>query len=234
MPLAGNEAFSSERFIVSKEIEFSGSEYYCVLCADMVNSTRTAMHITDSSKLRSFYGNFINSLSEVADIFCSKVIKIAGDSIICYFPETKGCDDMRVFRKVLECGLGMIDARCKINSKLHAETLPTVSYRISADYGRHEVVKTLGSISDVKDLISSTMNVCCKINSMAAPNSMMIGGDLYEIVKSSCPDFCFDSAGQYFTGLKNAYPVYSVSRRAQAISSRSDLACEGSLAAGYC
>jgi class 3 adenylate cyclase len=98
MPFAGNEAFSSERFTMSKEIEFSGSEYYCVLYADMVNSTRTAMRITDSAKLRSFYGTFINSLSEVASIFYSKVIKTAGVASFAIFLKPKivtTCESLR-------------------------------------------------------------------------------------------------------------------------------------------
>jgi two-component system, OmpR family, response regulator ChvI len=219
--LSEREDFPAGRFIMPNEIAFSDSKYYCVLYADMVNSTRTAMTITNSNKLRSFYGIFINSLSEIADSFYSKVIKTAGDSIVCFFPETKNCNDKLVFKKVLECGLEMIEIRCKINSKLHAQRLPTISYRISADYGKHEVVKISDYNSDVKDLIGTTMNVCSKINSMAAPNSMIIGSDLYEIVKSSCPEFCFESVGEYFTGLKNAYPLYCVSKKVRLVPSMS-------------
>lgn len=195
-----------------EKIMFSESQYYCVLYADMVDSTRTAIQITNSIKLREFYGTFINSLSEVACIFNSKVIKTAGDSVICYFPETLDCNNRQCFKKVLECGLEMIAVRCKINSTLEAEGLPAISYRVSADYGKHEVVKT-SSNSDIKDLIGTTMNMCSKINSLAAPNSMSIGGDLYEIVKSCSPEFCFETVGEYFAGLGNAYPIYAVSKR---------------------
>lgn len=195
----------------AEELTFSESEYYCVLYADMANSTRTAMLITNSGKLRAFYGAFINSLIEVASSFDSRVIKTGGDSVICYFPETRDCSNKSCFRKVLQCGLEMIAARCRINSKLQAEGLPAISYRISADYGKHEVVKAPANPA-VRDLISTTMNVCSKINSLAPANCMRIGGDLYEIVKS-CPGFCFEAAGEYMAGLKNGYPVYAVSRR---------------------
>lgn len=195
----------------SEEIMFFESEYYCVLYADMLNSTRTSTLITNSIKLRMLYGTFINSLSEVASRFNAKVIKTGGDSIICYFPKTTDCNDRLYYKNVLECGLEMSATRCKINSKLHFEGLPAISYRISADYGRHEVVRR-SSDSDVRDLISTTMNVCSKINALALPNSMIIGSDLYEITKSY-PGFCFESAGEYFVGLKNTYPVYTVSKK---------------------
>jgi hypothetical protein len=107
---------------------------------------------------------------------------------------------MRVFKKVLECGLAMIDARCKINSKLQAEAVPTISYRISADYGRHEIVKISDNNSNVKDLVSPTMNVCCKINSMAAPNSMTIGDDLYGIVSPHALNFVLTAQASILQG----------------------------------
>jgi class 3 adenylate cyclase len=193
-----------------EDVAFSDSEYYCVLYADMVNSTETAARIANSIKLRSFYCTFINSLSHVANSFGSKVIKTGGDSVICYFPETQDCKNTMCFKKVLECGLEMIAARGQINSKLHMEGMPAISYRVSADYGKHEVVRT--SNSDVRDLVSTTMNICSKINSLALPNSMRIGSDLYEIVKSY-HEFCFNSMGDYSAGLRNAYPVYAVSRK---------------------
>jgi class 3 adenylate cyclase len=198
---------------IDEDIVFSDPEYYCVLYADMVSSTETAVWITDSTKLGTFYGTFINSLSHIAGSFDSKVIKTGGDSIICYFPETRDCNNRPCFKKVLECGLEMIAARCKINSKLHLEGLPAISYRISADYGKHEVVKASSSNPAVRDLIGTTMNMCSKINSQVPHNSMGIGGDLYEIVKSSCPEFSFEGIGEYLSSLKNAYPVYSVSKR---------------------
>jgi class 3 adenylate cyclase len=192
-------------------MEFSGSEYYCVLFADMVNSTRTATTITNSEKMRAFYGIFINSLSAVAKTFDSNVIKTAGDGIICYFPETANPHSRSCFKKVLECGLEMICAHPKINAKMRMEGLPSISYRISADYGNHEIVTS--PYSDISDLFGTTMNICSKINTLASPNSMVIGGDLFEIVKSY-HEFSFRTTGEYLAGLRNAYPVYMVLRTA--------------------
>jgi CheY-like chemotaxis protein len=57
---------------------------------------------------------------------------------------------------------------------------------------------------------------------MATPNGMVIGGDLYHIIKKSsssfsddnhidCSSFDFKTAGQYsITGFKHQYPVYSL------------------------
>lgn len=198
-------------------ISFSDSRYYCVLYADMVSSTRTTLLIADSKKLRTFYCTFINSLLEVARRYDSKVIKIVGDSIICYFPKTMDYNDKSSFDKALQCGLEMLDFRFDINTKLNAEKLEPISYRISADYGRHEVVTASPSAlpspytCNVCDLMSPTMNICSKINSLAKPDTMIIGSELYEVVRNS-PYFTFRGAGEYTTGIGLPYPVYSVSR----------------------
>jgi hypothetical protein len=74
----------------------------------------------------------------------------------------------------MECGITMIAARDIINAKLKEEgELPSMYYKISADYGRVEVARSLSS-PDTDDLFGSNMNVCAKINSMASANGMVI------------------------------------------------------------
>src|SRR5688500_2741746 len=107
----------------------------------------------------------------------------------------------------------MILVRDIINAKLHSEgeNLPSVSYRISADYGKVEVATSTSSKGG-EDLFGSTMNICAKINSMAEPNGIVIGGDLYQIVKSfSFIDKYYqfrELRGGYSVGFNHKYPVY--------------------------
>ena len=122
----------------------------------------------------------------------------------------------------------MIAASDAINAKLREGGLPPLYYRISADYGRVEVARSITS-PDTDDLFGSTMNICAKINSIAPPNGMVIGSDLYYIYcitrrrrKSSSSSLFDDSdddidgynfkrIGEYsIASFKNSYPVYSV------------------------
>jgi len=82
----------------------------------------------------------------------------------------------------VECFVTMIDAHDTINQKLHEEQLPSLNYRISADYGRVEVAKSATSQSD--DLFGKIMNVCSKINSKALPNGAVLGDGLYRLIQS--------------------------------------------------
>jgi hypothetical protein len=106
----------------------------------------------------------------------------------------------------------MIAVNPIINSKLQEELLlQSLYYRISADYGRVEIAKSLTSTNE--DLFSPTVSICAKINSMAPPNGMVIGSDLYQIIKSSLGDeyYIFDEIGEYsIDNHKHSYPVYSV------------------------
>jgi two-component system, OmpR family, response regulator ChvI len=104
----------------------------------------------------------------------------------------------------------MMLARGNINAKLHSENLPSVSYRISADYGRVEVATSTSSKSE--DLFGSTMNICAKINSMAEANGIVVGGDLYQIINSFSfiKEYEFrELEGGHSIGFGNRYPVYT-------------------------
>ncbi len=141
----------------------------------------------------------------------AKIVKNAGDALIFYFPETSDSSNETAFKNMLECFTTMLSARDIINAKLHSESLPSVSYRISADYGRVEIAKSTSSRTE--DLFGSPMNICAKINSMAEPNGIVIGGDLYQMIES----FSFIPAhefkeleGGYSITFDNRYPVYTV------------------------
>jgi len=201
----------------SEEICFlPNSQNYCVSFVDMVDSTGITAKISDHQKIRQYYSLFINTMAVLLRNYGGKIVKNAGDALIFYFPDSSDSANESAFKDILECFTVMILARDIINSKLDAHNLLPVSYRISADYGRVEVATSTSSRTE--DLFGSPMNICAKINSMAEPNGMMIGGDLYQIIKS----FSFvNNDGYEFSelrggcslGLNYKYPVYRVSSR---------------------
>jgi class 3 adenylate cyclase len=178
----------------------------------MVDSTRITVEITNPEKIKRYYFIFINTMAAIARNFGANVIKNTGDSLIYYFPKTSNSDNISDFKSVIDCGLTMIAVNPIINAKLQEELLlQSLRYRISADYGRVEIAKSLTSTNE--DLFGPTVSICAKINSMAHPNGMVIGSDLYQIVKSCLEDehYVFDEIGEYsIDDHKNGYPVYSV------------------------
>ena len=85
------------------------------------------------------------------------------------------------FENVIECGLAMIQANSLLNENLHGNGLPSISYRISANYGLVELATSTNS--NGVDLFGPTVNICSKINHLALPNQMVIYKDLYDVIK---------------------------------------------------
>jgi two-component system, OmpR family, response regulator ChvI len=198
-----------------EEIKFSDrSENYCVCIIDMVNSTSITAKMTNSDDVKKYYGIFINTMATIARNFEGKVIKNTGDSVIYYFPNTCDSSNECAFRNVLECCLTMIAANSVIGDKLYEEILPVMKYRISADYGKVHVAKSY--TSDADDLFGTTVNLCAKINRYAEPNTMIIGGDLYLVLKSIPVlknDYYLKQVGFYSLGIRASYPLYSVTSK---------------------
>src|ERR671918_606354 len=203
--------------LTSEEISFLDRSLNCCIgFVDMVNSTSNIAEIvSDRRIIGKYYSIFINTMAVLAKNYGAKIVKSAGDALIFYFPDSSDPTNEAAFKDILECFTTMILARDIINAKLHSEggNLPSVSYRISADYGRVEVATSTSS-KGREDLFGSTMNICAKINSMAEPNGIVIGGDLYQIIKSfSFIDKYYqfkELRGGYSIGFTHRYPIYRV------------------------
>ena len=208
-----SDNFRAEDFLsifgLGQEISFLDYSLDCCVCfVDIVNSTKITAQISDPHKMGQYYSIFINTMAALARNYDAKIVKNAGDALIFYFPETSDPANEPAFNRAFESFTTMILARDIINSKLHSERLPSVSYRISADYGRVEVATSTSSKSE--DLFGSAMNICAKINSMAEPNGIVIGGDLYQIIKSFSfiNRYEFRESDARNIGFNHAYLVY--------------------------
>jgi two-component system, OmpR family, response regulator ChvI len=194
------------------DLVFHGfSSDFCVCMLDIVNSTAITSSLALEDKIRKFYSLFVNSASPVISRFGGRVLKTGGDSIIYYFPSTTEEKRIEGFKNVLECGISLVDLRGIINSLYKKEGIQPIEYRISADYGRLELAES--RFSKDQDFFGPTMNLCAKINNKAPPNSMVIGGDLHQIVKnlhSLEKQFQFQEISEFSIGLKQRYPIHLV------------------------
>jgi class 3 adenylate cyclase len=176
----------------------------------MVNSTIVTASLSEA-QISKYYSIFLNAMATIATNFGSKIIKNAGDCLICYFPETFDPTRLLPLRNTLDCFMTMIDAWKFINSMLKSEGLPPLNYRLSADYGEVEIAQSVTSKND--DLFGSTMNLCAKINSKASVNGLAIGSNLYEVLNahdSLLQDYRFEITGAYSVKEKENYVIYSV------------------------
>ena len=192
------------------EITFSGeSKHCCVGITDIVDSTYITA-ILEHDKMCEYYSMFLNSMASIVKGFDAVVVKNTGDSILYYFPKTESCEDKNALRNVLECNLTIIEFHQLLNRMMYEHRLPPINYRVSSDYGKLTIAKS--SNFEGVDIFGPTVNVCSKINAIANPNNIVIGGDLYQIVRSF-KDYHFGMMiTDYSLGLKLDYPVYYLSR----------------------
>jgi two-component system, OmpR family, response regulator ChvI len=197
---------------VHDDIIFQGvSSDFCVCMIDIVNSTAVTSSLAQEDKIRKFYSLFVNSVAPVISHFGGRVLKTGGDSVIYYFPNTVEMERIEAFKNVLECGISLLDLRSTVNSLYRREGIQPIGYRISADYGRLELAES--RFSRDQDFFGPTMNLCAKINNKAPANSMVVGGDLHQVIKkqhSLEKEFQFEEISEFSIGLKQRYPIYLV------------------------
>lgn len=154
---------------------------YCVCFVDIVDSTKNTCEINVSDKIQGYYSIFLNTMSSIIKKHNGRVIKNSGDGLLYYFPKTVDSQNELAFQDVLECGIAMIEASKFINQNFTQKGLSSVCYRISANYGKVELAISVNSYN--VDLFGPPVNICSKINHLAASNEMIVNSDLYEVLK---------------------------------------------------
>lgn len=177
------------------------SRSYCVCCVDMVNSTEITAGLSDR-QTRRYYSVFLNRMGTIIKSYGAKVIKTTGDGMLFYMPDTGDCNNELAFCRSLECCIAMLEESHSITELMNAEGMPPMSYRLSADYGTVQIATS-------NDLFGSTVNICSKINRIARAGGMVIGSDLYRLVRDF-KDYHFTEVSTYKIDKKFRYPVYSI------------------------
>lgn len=185
-------------------------QMFCVLYVDMESSTHNIAYLCPEDYTM-YYTIFYDTLSDVARKFGGRVIKHVGDALIIYFPATSDSTNREAFKSAIDCGISMLEARCTINDAFHEEDLPSISYRISADYGQMKPIET--ETSPIVDWIGPSMNMVTKMNHLAHSNNMVIGGDLHQILsRFPLREYLLKLVDELNIGIRQKYPIYSVAK----------------------
>ena len=200
LTISQTESFLNDSMISFEEIY----QNYCVGMVDVVSSTQVISKLTQEEGCV-YYSVFLNTIGYIAQSHGAKVVKNIGDGVLFYFPT----DSQIGLQKALDCGEKMLEASEMINAIFQKRNMPKMKYRISLDYGPLMIAKYL--TSSCKDIFGPTVNLCAKLNHLARPNGMVIGSDMYQVVKKS-KNFKFIEIDQFRSVLKQDYPVYLVER----------------------
>jgi len=151
----------------------------CVGVIDMKDSTKISAELSDEDVTK-LYEIFLNFMARIVRKYDGEVIKTIGDALLFRFPNVEPSDHI-VMKNIFECCLSMIESHEKLKEQLRAENLPELKYKISLTYGSVNVAQS--TTSNVSDIFGPTVNRCFKINSLCPENSIVIGDNMYEILK---------------------------------------------------
>ncbi len=198
--LSETESFLNDNMISFEEVY----QNYCVGIVDVVSSTKIISKLSQE-KACIYYSVFLNTIGYIAQSHGAKVVKNIGDGVLFYFPK----DSTKSLQRALECTTKMLEASEMINKIFLKRKMPKIQYRISLDYGPLMIAKYM--TSSCKDIFGPTVNLCAKLNHIAKPNGLVIGSDMYQIVKKS-KQYKFNEVNGVQSSLKQDYPVYSVEK----------------------
>jgi len=198
--LIETESFLHDNMISFEEI----SKNYCVGIVDVVNSTKIVSKLSQE-EASIYYSVFLNTIGYIAQTHGAKVVKNIGDGVLFYFPK----DSTKKPKCPIKCTTKMLEASEMMNKIFQKRKMPKIQYRISLDYGPLMMAKCI--TSSCKDIFGPTVNLCAKLNHIAKPNGLVIGSDMYQIVKKS-KQYQFTEENDFQSTLKQDYPVYSVEK----------------------
>ncbi|MCH7966774.1 MAG: HAMP domain-containing protein [Thaumarchaeota archaeon] len=180
----------------------------CVGVIDMKDSTKIAAELSDEDVTK-LYEIFLNFMAKIVRKYNAEVIKTIGDALLFRFPNVEPSDPT-VMKNILECCLSVIESNDKLKEELKAENLPELNYKVSLTYGSVNVAQS--TTSNVRDIFGPTVNRCFKINSLCPKNSIIIGDNMYEILKDF-HEYEFAQVFDYGMKQKYGYTIFEVRRK---------------------
>ena len=111
--------------------------------------------------------------------------KFVGDAVIGYFLAEES--QLQPADSAVLCAKSMLSVIQKgINPILNQYDYPDLAIKIGIDYGENMIVRYgSDSIKSHVDIIGPVMNIAAKIQSMAKPNQLLIGDDVYTRIHPS-------------------------------------------------
>ena len=180
----------------------------CVGVIDMTDSTRISSKLSDDD-VSKMYEIFLNFMAKIILKHNGEVVKNIGDALMFRFANVDSKDSVAM-KNVLECCLAMIESHDELKKELNAENIDALDYKISVTYGAVKVAES--TTSKISDIFGPTVNRCFKINSICPKNSIVVGDNMYEILKEF-DEYEFTQFCSIEIKKKYDYSIFEVQRK---------------------
>ena len=154
-----------------------------VLFVDLVGSTNISLTLPEE-KVAIIISSFAQEMALAIKQHNGYVLKFVGDAVIGYFIHTSV---LIAADNAVSCAQRMIQIMEQgVNPILNNYDYPDLLLHIGLDYGDNMIVR-YGSDKEKShvDILGPTMNIAAKIQSMAKPQQILIGHDVYEKIHPS-------------------------------------------------
>ena len=150
-----------------------------ILYVDLVGSTTMTLELPED-KLAIIISSFAQEMAYVVNQYGGFVLKFVGDAVLAYFVSEK--NTLTAADNVVSCAKSMITVIEKgINPILEQYDYPDLRIKIGIDFGKAIVVRYGADEKRAPvDLMGPPMNIAAKIQSMARPDQILIGDDVFK------------------------------------------------------
>ncbi len=150
-----------------------------ILYVDLVGSTTMTLEMPEE-KIAIIISSFAQEMASVIRQHQGYVLKFVGDAVIGYFvAEGNG---LLAADNAVNCAKSMITVIQKgINPILNQYDYPDLMVKVGVDFGQNIIVRYGSDVENSHvDLMGPAMNIAAKIQSMAKPNQILIGSDVFQ------------------------------------------------------
>lgn len=183
-----------------------------VLYVDLVGSTNITLELPED-KVAIIITCFAQEMASTIRHHNGYVLKFVGDAVIGYFVAEE--NQLQPADNAVLCAKSMISVIQKgINPILNQYDYPDLAIKIGIDYGENMIVRYGADPKKSHvDIIGPVMNIAAKIQSMAKPNEILIGDDVYArihpSIQSSFEKVVWkNNEWKYHRDSGEMYPVY--------------------------
>ena len=150
-----------------------------VMYVDLVGSTNLTLSLP-VEKIVTIVSSFAQEMAYTVTQFGGYMLKFVGDAVLAYFNAEN--DLIYPADNIINCAKSMLRVLTDgINPILTISGYPPLAAKIGIDHGQNIIVR-YGSDKRKShvDILGPSMNMASKIQNMAEPNQLLIGGDVYD------------------------------------------------------
>src|SRR3972149_11871672 len=150
-----------------------------IVYVDLVGSTQMTLELP-TEKLAIIISSFSQEMGFVIRHHDGYVLKFVGDAVIGYFVAQES--PLVAADNAVNCARSMISVIERgINPILNEYDYPDLRVKIGMDFGENTIVRYGGDESNSHvDILGPGMSIAAKITSLAKPNQILVGEDVYE------------------------------------------------------